>query len=73
MSDPIGSIIPEVTVMSSTDRQTYYPEDVARMLGVHTNSVYTMLKDGTLPAVKAGRRWLISRRRFDAWLTGGHE
>ena len=56
--------------MSSTDRRTYTPEEVARLLGLHLNSVYSMLKNGSLPAVRAGRRWLISKRRFEAWLDG---
>ena len=58
-------------VMSSTDRQVYTPEEVAKLLGLHANSVYTMLKSGELPGVRAGRKWLISKRRLDAWLDGG--
>jgi excisionase family DNA binding protein len=57
--------------MSSTDRQVYTPEEVAKLLGLHPNSVYTMLKSGELPGVRAGRKWLISKRRLDAWLDGG--
>lgn len=60
----------ESEVMSSIERKTLYPEEVARLLGIHPNSVYSMLKDGSLPGLKAGRRWLISKRRFDAWLDG---
>jgi excisionase family DNA binding protein len=58
-------------VMSSVDRQVLSPEEVARMLGLHLNSVYSMLKAGSIPGVRAGRRWLISKRRFEAWLDGG--
>ena len=65
-----SSITAESEVMSSTDRQVYTPEEVALMLGMHANSVYALLKEGTLPGLKAGRRWLISKRRFDAWLEG---
>ena len=57
--------------MSSADRQVYTPEEVARMLGLHPNSVYTMLKAAEMPGVRAGRKWLISKRRFEAWLDGG--
>jgi excisionase family DNA binding protein len=65
-----GSTHAEVEVMSSTDRLALTPEEVSQMLGLHLNSVYSMLKDGSLPAIKAGRRWLISKRRFEAWLDG---
>lgn len=64
-------MIPGPEVMSSTDRLVYSPEEVARLLGLHANSVYSLLKSGTLPAVRAGRRWLIPKRRLEAWLEGG--
>ena len=69
--EPNGSITTNNEVMSSLDKQTYSPEEVARLLGLHPNSVYSLLKSGSLPAIKAGRRWLISKRRFAAWLDGG--
>jgi excisionase family DNA binding protein len=28
------------------------------------------LRDGTIPAERVGRRWVISRRRLHAWLDG---
>lgn len=57
----------------SDDRQVYTPEEVARILGLHANTVYTMLKNREIPGIKAGRKWLISRGRFDVWLDGGTE
>ncbi len=68
-----GSLTGKVEVTSFTNRLALTPEEVARLLGLHPNSVYAMLKNGTLPAVKAGRKWLISKRRFDTWLDGEDE
>ena len=73
MSPEDRSLDAGTEVMPSIDKRVYYPEEVARLLGLHPNSVYAMLKGGTLPAVKAGRRWLISKRRFESWLDGGHD
>jgi excisionase family DNA binding protein len=56
--------------MSPADRKVHTPEEVATLLGLHVNSVYTMLKSGELPSVRAGRKWLIPRRRFESWLEG---
>ena len=67
----IGSLTTETEVMSDDDRRAYTPEEVSRLLGLHINSVYTMLKSGDLPGIRAGRKWLISKRRFEAWLDGG--
>jgi excisionase family DNA binding protein len=63
-----ASQLGEPEVMSSIDRQVYTPEEVAQILGMHPNSVYALLKEGSLPGIKAGRRWLISKKRLDAWL-----
>jgi excisionase family DNA binding protein len=59
-----------IEVMSDTDRLALTPLEVSQMLGLHLNSVYSMLKDGSLPGIKAGRRWLISKKRFETWLDG---
>jgi excisionase family DNA binding protein len=67
-----SSIAAKVEVTSNADRRAYTPEEVARLLGLHPNSVYTLLKSGDLPGIKAGRKWLISKRRFEAWLDGGN-
>ena len=69
----ISSLRLEPEVMSSTDRRAYTPEEVGEALGPTPNSVYTMLHSGALPGVKAGRKWLISKRRFEAWLDGASE
>ena len=65
------SLGPESEVMSPITKQAYTPEEVAKLLGLHPNSVYSMLKCGELPGLKAGRKWLISKRRFETWLDGG--
>ena len=59
-------------VMSDTDEKLVVtPEEVARMLGLHANSVYGMLKRGELPGMKLRHKWVISKRRFEVWLDGG--
>jgi len=67
----VSSLLPEPEVTSRADKLVFTPEEVAKLLGLHPNSVYSMLKCGELPAVKAGRKWLISKRRFETWLDGG--
>ncbi len=70
MSRLDSSLPTEPEVMSSIDKLALTPEEVAQLLGLHLNSVYAMLKSGALPALRAGRRWLISKRRFESWLDG---
>ena len=66
----LGSNVLHSEVMSDDERRTYTPEEVAKMLGLHLNSVYSMLKRGALPGRKVGNKWLISKKQFDEWLDG---
>ena len=46
------------------------PEDVAEICGVSLRLVYRQLRKGTIPSVKCGDLYLISRPAFDKWLSG---
>jgi len=42
-------------------------EDVARRLDIGRLAVYTMLEQGIIPAVRLGRRWIVTRHAFERW------
>ena len=44
------------------------PEWVSVQLGVERNTVYRWLKDGTLPGLLIGRRWLVSESQLGEFL-----
>jgi excisionase family DNA binding protein len=56
-----------------TVRLTYTVEEVAHLLNLSRGITYASLRDGTIPAERVGRRWVISRRRLHAWLDGLRE
>jgi excisionase family DNA binding protein len=43
------------------------------LLGRSVDTTYVYLADGTIPAKRVGRRWIVSRARLDTWLTAGEE
>ena len=45
-------------------------EELAKLLDVHIDSVRRMMRNGTLPAVKIGRKWYVRRDVFDAMTRG---
>jgi excisionase family DNA binding protein len=49
---------------------TYTVDEVARLLNLSRGATYERVRDGSIPAQRMGRRWLIPRRRFHAWLDG---
>jgi excisionase family DNA binding protein len=54
----------------AADRAVYTVKEVAYLLGLHLGGAYELLRDGTIPAERVGRRWIISRVCFHAWLDG---
>jgi len=46
------------------------PEWIAADTSLHINTIYQLIKDGKLPHIKLGRRYLISRIEYEKWLAG---
>ena len=49
---------------------TYTVDQVAALLGIARGVAYESVRTGEIPATRVGRRWLIPRKRFHAWLEG---
>ena len=41
--------------------------EIAVRLSVGRIAVYTMLEQGVIPAIRRGRRWIVTRHAFDEW------
>jgi excisionase family DNA binding protein len=41
--------------------------EIAKRLKIGRLAVYAMLEQGIVPAVRLGRRWIITRRAYLAW------
>ena len=58
---------------SSADGLTDLPNsrisalEIARRLNIGRLAVYSMLKQGIIPGIRLGRRWIITRRAYLAW------
>jgi len=55
------------------ERAVYTVAEVACLLGLSRSVTYDLVRDHTIPAQRLGRRWVIPRTRFDAWLSGVSE
>lgn len=65
-------MIPTAPVID-TARLTYTVDEVAALLGIGRCVAYQYVRTGVIPAERVGRRWLIPRRRFHAWLDGAEQ
>lgn len=45
--------------------------EVAQILKMHTNTVYKMCREGSLPCVKIGKEWRIDRAKFAKFMESG--
>ena len=41
--------------------------EIADRLSVGRLAVYTMLEQGIIPAIRLGRRWIVTRHAFENW------
>jgi len=41
--------------------------EIAKRLAVGRIAVYTMLEQGMIPAIRLGRRWIVTRHAFEDW------
>jgi len=48
----------------------YTVDEVAVLLGLSRGLTYDLVRAGTIPGERVGRRWIIPRSRLDAWLAG---
>jgi excisionase family DNA binding protein len=56
--------------MNRAEPLTYSVDEVAELLGIARGVAYECVRNGSIPATRVGRRWLVSRKRFHAWLEG---
>jgi len=41
--------------------------EIAKRLAIGRIAVYAMLERGIIPAIRLGRRWIVTRHAFDSW------
>lgn len=41
--------------------------EIATRLSIGRIAVYTMLEQGVIPAVRLGRRWIVTRHAYEQW------
>lgn len=50
------------------ERAVYTVVEVARLLSLSRGRAYALVRDGTIPALRLGGRWVVPRTRLHAWL-----
>ena len=69
-----GGSAPRMTheegTMKRAEPLTYSVDEVAELLGIARGVAYECVRNGSIPATRVGRRWLVPRKRFHAWLDG---
>lgn len=50
------------------ERAVYTVPEVAQLLSLSRGTAYALVRDGTIPALRLGGRWVIPRARFYSWL-----
>jgi excisionase family DNA binding protein len=57
-------------IPKSSRRMTYTVEEVAELLGLGRNTAYVAVRNGNIPAIKIGGRYVIPKSVIDKLLNG---
>ena len=57
-----------VSTNDISEAETYTVPEVATRLGIGRCMAYDLVRRGIIPAKRLGRRWIVPRARFHAWL-----
>jgi excisionase family DNA binding protein len=49
-------------------RKTLTPQEIAEYIGVHVDTIYTMVRQKQIPHLRVRRRIFFSRETIDAWM-----
>ena len=56
--------------LAKFEKMALSPCECAELCGLHVNTVRKLVQDKKLPAIKLGRKILISRIELEKWLAG---
>ena len=54
------------------DKSIMSPRDVAKETSSSLRFIYKQLREGVIPHVRLGDKYLIGRKSFEAWLNGDY-
>lgn len=54
--------------MTTEPKMAFTPDEVSDLTGLSLNTIYTHIREKRLPAIKIGRRILVSRRELEKLL-----
>ncbi len=57
-----------VSLNDFTRADIYTVPQAAARLGISTGLAYELVRSGRIPAKRLGRRWVVPRQLFHAWL-----
>lgn len=69
MKEPNGdtSMTRQATARSDETAARITVPEIAQRLCIGRLAVYAMLQRGIIPAIRLGRRWIITRHAYDQW------
>ena len=50
------------------EKIVYTPSEVAKLLHIRPQTVYALLENGTIPALRLNTRWRVPIDAFNEWL-----
>ena len=59
--------------LATMDKDILDVDGAAAVLGVSARTIYTLARQGALPATRVGREWRFARKNLIAWVANGSQ
>lgn len=60
--------IKQIRLTDDNSKLSLTPKEAAEILGIGTNTIYSLLKDKDFPSYQVGNKWYVSRKGLDDWI-----
>jgi len=58
----------QLSAVTPVEHAVYTVREVSVLLALSVGNTYALVRTGTIPAIRLGRRWVIPRQRFHEWI-----
>lgn len=55
------------------EKLVYSIQEVAELLGISRSYAYELVRNGTIPALVLGKKWVVPKEKFNNWVNGERE
>jgi excisionase family DNA binding protein len=70
MKETIRGTLMSDKLVEKLEKKAFSADDIAKITGLHVNTVRSLLRKGSISSIKLSRKYLVSLSNLNSWLNG---